>query len=353
MRIAYACYWNAFAHDGVATKINAQTRIWRDANHEVEVFCVTPARENGSEQILQGRTFAFGGPWERPQATARMLKAARASGPDVLYLRYDHFFPTPGRLLHALPSVVEVNGPLRYRGHNALIRLYSDLNRTIVQRGAHGFVAVCYSLADMLKPIGKPVRVVPNGVDLDSRQALPTPSGSRPRYAFLAGARSPWHGIDKVLGLAEALPDSDFTLIGLERDHLGRVPPENVSVHGRLARAEYEPLLAQADVAIGSVAMERAGLHEASTLKFPEYLSYGLPVIIGYDEAHFRGRDDPWYLLRLPTGPDNVRAHVGEIRAFTDRVRGRRVQRAEVADIIGKRPRETQRLEFLAQIAAS
>jgi hypothetical protein len=158
--------------------------------------------------------------------------------------------------------------------------------------------------------------------------------------------------VDKVLALAAALPDCDFTLIGRTQEDLLDGAPPNVTAYGLMARHEYEPLLARADVAIGSVAMERAGLTEASTLKFPEYLAYGLPVVIGYQETHFLERPDPWFLLRLPTEPDNVAAHVPEIRAFAERVKGRRVPRGEIADIVGIRAQEARRLEFLARVTA-
>ena len=69
MRIAYLCYWDLAAGDGVARKIEGQTRLWREAGHEVEVISIRPGR--------------------RQQETGRAIAAVEAARPDLLYLRYD------------------------------------------------------------------------------------------------------------------------------------------------------------------------------------------------------------------------------------------------------------------------
>lgn len=354
MRIAYACFWDAFVRDGVATKINTQTAAWREAGHEVEVLCVSPAPRPGAKQVLRATVFPFGGLAGRVAATVRMLRATARAHPDAIYLRYDHFLPTPGRLLRSLPSVVEVNGPVgpAPTGRNRVVQAYSRLNERTIYRSASGFVCVGYTLARRLEPLGKPTVVVTNGVDLDVREVLPPPENERLGFVLLAGAQTEWHGVDKVLDMATAMPDCDFTLIGVEESQLPAAPSDNVRSFGLLPREEYEPLLAQADVAIGPIAMDRVGRYENSSLKVPEYLAYGLPVIIGYEETDFIG-SEAWYLLRLPATPSNVHDHLKEIRAFADRVRGRRVPREEVGELIGARAKEEKRLAFITRVASA
>lgn len=346
------CFWDAFASDGVVAKITTQVAAWREAGHDVGIFCVSPKGSGDADQALEGEVFTYSTPLGRPLATRRMLGAATRSGADVAYLRYDHFLPTPGRLLRAVPTVVELNSSASFsrRSRKLPIRVFSAVNHRVIGRSARAFVAVSYSLRRELEPHGKPVAVVANGVDLASRNILPPPPpGGRIRFAFLAGARAPWHGLDKIIELTSALPDCDFTLVGLEPDQLQVAYPANVEAHGRLSRADYEPLLGAADVAIGSMAMDRAGLDEASTLKVGEYLAYGLPVVLGYQETRFVG-EDPWFLLRLPTTGDNVVTHVEQIRAFAEAVRGSRVAREEIAEAVGAPAKEAARLEFIAEV---
>ncbi len=137
-------------------------------------------------------------------------------------------------------------------------------------------------------------------------------------------------------------------MVGVRPEQLeGPVPP-NVMLHPLLPRKCYEPLLARADVALGSLAMDRAKLAEASPLKVREYLAYGLPVILGFEDTDFRATE-PWFLLRLPNTEDNVVSNVERIRSYVASVRGRRVMREEVAPANDAQAKERRRLAFLAE----
>src|SRR5207247_9128294 len=175
----------------------------------------------------------------------------------------------------------------------------------------------------------------------------PAPAPDRARVAFLGSARQAWHGLDKIAWLAGQLPDVDFDVVGYDdvrlREALGPSTPDNLHARGILARAEYEPILAACDLAIGTLALHRKNMHEACPLKVREYLAYGLPVVIGYEDTDLDGLDT-WYLLRLPNVESNVRDHAGEIHSFLESVRGRRVPRGEVAGRIGSVEKERRRL---------
>jgi hypothetical protein len=93
-------------------------------------------------------------------------------------------------------------------------------------------------------------------------------------------------------------------------------------------------------------------MHEACPLKVRECLLYGLPMILGYRDTDFVD-EQPWFLLELPAREDNVRAHVREIGAFVERVRGRRVLRSEVEARLSAEAKERQRLAFLERVASS
>lgn len=351
MRIAFVCYWNKLARDGVAYKVEGQVGRWRDEGHEVAVFCVTRSR---SAEGLEWRLFPFGGLAGRVAATRRLERAVLEWGPDVAYLRYDLYLPPPLGLLRRVPGVVEVNADDREEARlvrGAAGRLYNEVSRRLLLGAASGLVFVTHELArsPSFTRFRKPGAVVGNGVDLDALGLLGAPEpGGRPRAVFLGTRNQPWHGVDKLVRLARELPGMDFDVVGWDAGELPATAPPNLSAHGRLSRAEYEPVLAAADVAIGTLALHRKHMDEACPLKVREYLGYGLPVVLGYSDTDL-GDAERWYALRLPNTETNVESSVGEIEAFVERVRGRRVPRKEIEELVGARAKERHRLAFLTE----
>ena len=345
MRIAYLCYWDARRRDGVAEKIESQLAAWRRLGHEVELFVLTPA---GGKLRMEGRPFPFAGVAGRIRATRRLDAAVRSDRPDVVYLRYDLFLPPPLRAIGSAPTVVEVNSDtgaeLRARSRPAAV--YERLQRPLILGRAAGAVCVTHELAGTLRR-GRPalpVEVIANGVDLAAIETLPVPGGEGTRLVYL-GEDVYWQGVDKLLALAAAAPDWTFDLVGVEPSR----STGNVTCHGFLEREAYEPVLARADVAIGTLALHRKRMDEACALKTRQYLAYGLPVVLGHEDTDFIG-EDPWFLLRLPNTETNVQDHVGAITAFVAGVKGRRVQRQEIEGRLSTEVKEAHRIDFLRQM---
>ena len=346
MRIAYACYWDARRRDGVAEKIESQLAAWRRLGHEAELFVLTPA---GGELRMQGRPFPFAGVAGRIRATRRLDAAVQSARPDAVYLRYDLFLPPPLRAIGSAPTVVEVNSDtgaeLRARSRSAAA--YERLQRPLILGRASGAVCVTHELAEKLGRgrAGLPIEVIANGIDLGGIETLRAPGGKETRLVYL-GADVYWQGVDKVLALAAATPDWTFDLVGVDPSR----STGNLTCHGFLERDAYEPLLARADVAIGTLALHRKRMDEACALKIRQYLAYGLPVVLGHEDTDFLGID-PWFLLRLPNSETNVRDHVEEIRAFVAGVKGRRVERREIEGRLSAGVKEAHRIDFLRRLA--
>jgi Glycosyltransferase Family 4 len=348
LRIAYVCYWNLLEKDGVAKKINGQIAYWRGDGHEVEVFCVSRAVEPRSSW----RLFPFETMGERFRATRALEAATLAWQPDAVYLRLDLFLPPLAKLLRRVPTVVELQSndreeaKLRRVNHYSS-RLYNELARPIHLSRARGLVCVTHEIAALphIARHDKPTIVIGNGVDLVKLRELPAADG-QPRAVFLASVGQAWHGVDKLIWLADRLPEVQFDFVGYRPQDLPSPPPPNLAAHGVLSREQYEPILASSDVGLGTLALHRLSMREACTLKVREYLGYGLPIVIGYEDTDLMGYD-PWYVLRLPNEEGNVRERVDEIRAFIRRVHGRRVPRAEIEDRIGAHVKERRRLDFI------
>jgi hypothetical protein len=319
MKIASLCYWDLAAGDGVARKLEAQVRLWREAGHDVQLVAIRPAA--------------------RLKETAPAVAAVDRFRPELVYLRYDLFLPAVWRLLRRFPAVVEVNSDFRTEARLRGVRgqLYNAVNERFVASRMAGVVCVTGELA---RSFPEPKAVIANGADSRSVPVLPAPDAERPRAVFAGSPAAPWHGVDRLLELARRLPEVHFELLGPKVDD----PPANVIVSGTLRGEDYWAALGRADIAFGSLAMERAGLREGCPLKVREYLLAGLPTVIGYEDTDFPGAL-PWYLARYE-GPEQV-------RAFIERVRGRRAPREELEPRLSWRAKEANRLAFFERVLVS
>ena len=160
----------------------------------------------------------------------------------------------------------------------------------------------------------------------------------------------PWHGLDKIVKLAAVIPEWSFHLVGIGVEDVGGAIPSNVKTWGALLYTEYLPLLAEADCAIGTLALHRKEMQEASPLKTREYLAHGLPVISGCRDTDFMEGAD--FLLELPNTEDNILPNTARIRAFVESWRGRRVDREKVRHL-DTGEKERTRLRFFNQIVSS
>ena len=90
-------------------------------------------------------------------------------------------------------------------------------------------------------------------------------------------------------------------------------------------------------------------MKEACPLKVREYLTYGIPTIIGYQDTDFP--DKVPFLLQLPSKPDNVAANLSGINRFVNEWCGKRVHRVLVTGLNVK-VKEEKRLNFLQDVSS-
>jgi hypothetical protein len=152
----------------------------------------------------------------------------------------------------------------------------------------------------------RPVGAYGNGV-LPASIPLLTDNRSREcrRFAFICGVFSAWHGLDKLI---EAVDRCDADLSGRLEVHLiGKLSNAQIAqiirapgrarvfrMHGVMDQMSYRDILSTCDAGVGSLAMERQGLREGSTLKVREMLAMGLPVYSGHRDADIP-EDFPYY----------------------------------------------------------
>ena len=261
------------------------------------------------------------------------LQAARWR-PDCIYLRHTTVSPSLLVLAAAVPTVVggDLDDLDELRTLSPVRYWYARLVRHRLLRLARGIIVVTHEIARLPSIVrtGRPVAVFPNSINVSDYPQLPAPANATPHLVFIGAPHLPWAGVDKIARLAAAFPAWQFDLIGTDPTEIPDAPA-NLAIHGARSRADYLPLMARADVAIGPLALHRKGLSEASALKVAEYLAYGIPVILGCPEAAFP--DGAPFLLQLPNTEDNVEAARADIERFVNESRGRRVPRGASAPI--------------------
>lgn len=324
---------------GVRRLILDQAAAWSELDPRVEVGLFVRC-EAGTEEAWRGEPHVVAVRSSRlgivGRFVARELLSAQLTRwrPDVIYLRHSTVSPSIIALAAAFPTVIggdlddldelRIRSPLRY--------LYARISRDRLLRRARRIIVVTNEIARHPAIVGlhRPVSVLPNSIDLAAYPELEVARNPSPRLVFIGSPGLAWAGVDKIARLASHFPSWRFDVVGPVPEELPGAPA-NVVMHGLLALDEYLPIVAQADVAIGPLALHRKGLSEASALKVAEYLAYGLPVILGNAETAFP--DGAPFLLQLPNTENNVDAATQEIRDFVERWRGRRVPRGEVSSI--------------------
>lgn len=353
MKIAYLVFGGVNSENGIIKKICSQIRVWQSSCHEAKLFAMSR-----SEKLYDGLA---GLPMESVKGftkLSRLLKSHRLIKqvidwkPDIVYIRLEMNWPGLGILLKRVPCIFELNtydiGEVKHWGCPNIQRYYYLMTRRRLLKRARGVVAVTHEIGDKYAEFAKPTLVLGNGIDLSRHPELEGPNNPVPRLVFIGTPRYPWHGIDKILLLADHFKGWHFDLIGISPDEVKLIPvPENVSMYGYLEHTQYQKIMARADVALGTLALHRNSMDEACTLKVREYLACGIPTIIGYKETDFP-KPVSW-LLQIPNSPDNVSSSLSVIEKFVHESIGKRVPRKEIQnlDVAFK---EKSRLEFMERI---
>lgn len=356
MKIAYVAVWReAGVASGVLKKVRSQISAWIAMGHDARLFLI-----HDSSRVWDGlasvplSVFRVSRPWTHPVAAERVGRAVVQWRPDAVYLRHATYYPAWERLAARCPTFLEINtnevSEDRARA-GAARRRYSEVTRSRMPRKAAGIVCVTRELARLYSAYGKPTCAVANGIDLAAYPPLDPPDNAVPRLVF-SGSADPdciWHGVDKVIMLASRVPDMRFDIVGPDLRYLEPLP-RNVTGYGVLDGVDYRRVLAAADVGIGSLALHRIDMLEASPLKVREYLAFGLPVVLGYTDTDVP--EPSSYALSIPNEDGNVLQNACQIADFASTWRGKRVPRDQVAHLDVK-VKESERLAFMSRVVAT
>lgn len=355
MRIAYVAVLDVSEESGVLKKIITQIKTWISMDHEAYLFALSPKEKAWEGLKLSGTPYyniTHGNLLRRFFSWQRMLEIVNKWQPDIVYYRSGIYYPGFKKLSDRFPVVAEINtfDLDEYKlSFSRAKYFYHRVTRKTLFASCAGLVCVTSELADRYSCFGKPTAIIPNGIDLTNYSPLLPTNNETPRLVFLGSPGCPWHGIDKVLMLAQLCPEFIFDVIGYSLNDVpahNQLPP-NIKFRGFLNTSEYVNNLSKADVAIGSLSLHVNNMNEASPLKVREYLAYGLPVVIGYKDTDFPNGAS--FLLELHNCEDNITSNVQLIKDFVCQWRGKRVPREEVLHIDVSR-KEASRIAFLNQV---
>ena len=140
----------------------------------------------------------------------------------------------------------------------------------------------------------KPTTTYPNGIEIGQ---LPLAEDNRIdkecHILFICSYFSEWHGLDILLdAVNNVVTDEKFYLhlIGnLTSEQTLEIQnnknKDKILIHKTMSQDEYLKIASKCDVGLGSLALYRKNLREASTLKVREMLAMGLPVYSGHKDT--------------------------------------------------------------------
>lgn len=165
--------------------------------------------------------------------------------------------------------------------------------------------------------------VVSNGFDVESSavREIPKYDGSELKLLMLVGSikGSDWNGIDYIVeGIRNYRGNTKITFyLGGEMES-NPYPNDNFFVSlGYLKGEEMTNYLNSCHIALGAFALSRKNIKEASTLKFREYISKGIPVVYGYDDTDGDALCNKGLALKLP---EDEQVDMGKVIEFANQI---------------------------------
>ena len=363
MKIAYVnLHWPRTLESGVGKKISTQLACWETEGNEVKLFMHMHENRSG-QALLNGEYFEYrysrsikdflSVELSRSRALSRLIDSVRQYKPDIIYFRNSMYAYPLQRIFGIAPVAIEIasNDVFEHRELGFPYYLYNRLTRGISLSRSSGMVFLSRELSRSphYAKFGKPFAVIGDGVPLDDIPVLPAPNNRIPILAFIGSPGKIWHGVDKLVDLARHCPDIRVHVIGYKKSETDDPAPENLRFLGYLNEDEYYEKLGEADAAISSLALHRIHIQEMSPLKTRECVAMGIPTILPYTDTDLQSTGIA-EILEIGNNERNVITSAELIRDFAHRMRGKRISRGQIKNLIGSSTKEIQRLSFFKEI---
>ncbi|SDO56118.1 hypothetical protein [Halobacillus aidingensis] len=348
MKIAYVVADSLEKPHGVSKKIYNQMKYWKTKGEKVKLFYFSKRPLNKMFHEFDYEIIKYNSRIDFVLNT-KGFYVIKKWAPDIIYFRMYLYSISFHKMVKIYPSIIEINTDDVMESkisYPKIVRLFHLVTRNKLLEKAAGFVCVTYDLERKFKYYSNNTITIPNSV---SNPFIGKFSNSKDRkerlqVIFLGSPHQPWHGLDKIKFLAAELSEVDFHIIGT--NELENTT-SNLIQYGFLSEGEYLEVLNKSDVAIGTLALHRNNMNEASPLKTREYLKYGVPVIIGYKDSDLLNKAH--FVLELPNEENNIINNMSLIEKFIKNSRRIQILKSDVEHILSD-SKEEKRLEFINEV---
>ena len=335
MKLLYV-FWGFPYSKGLERKVCEQAHAMEKFGLDVQLIVMVPLGTPSSNCLIKRfRTFVKWNTFLEKVVSVRkrfevLGSAIKKQDFDFLYIRYPLADWYSERFFNEFPNIVTEHHHIETKALRSLGDPLGYTRATLeylygqkVLRKVKGIVAVTNQILRYeRKRAGKHVKgvVIPNGIDVRSvpkRSSMPKFDGRRFEMAFIANKIFRWHGLERIIHGMKRFKGSTRLVLHI----VGEPPkwakiksvPETVNIgkghkivfHGFIEREHLNQVLDHAHIAIGSLALFRQGLTEASTLKVREYTAYGIPFIYGSRDPDLEIGNADFY-MRVPANTDPI-----------------------------------------------
>jgi glycosyltransferase involved in cell wall biosynthesis len=355
MKILYLSDTDLDQMSGVARKILMQCQRWEKEGHEVEILSMNSMSwySTGGERLTAKSLLIKRRGWKvflhLAWGTFLLQKMLQGKSYDIVYMRYRLYFPFFKKALGRARQIVEINTDdlEEYKLSSSLLSMYNRYFRHFFLSKVDAFVCVSRELGEKFKIFHRPVCVIANGIDCSQYEFVPMTQTQKPSLVFIGSPGQKWHGVEKIVWLADRLPEFDFHIVGI--DGASR---KNLYYHGYQPHDKAQEIVKTKDVGIGTLSLYVNKMTEASPLKTRQYLAHGLPLIYAYEDTDISAEVS--FALRIANNENNVTDTLDEIKRFIFAVYQNRSIRKkarsfaeEKLDVKGK---EKKRLHFFEKV---
>lgn len=307
MTISYLIDYDLDDNSGVIQKIKQQSSQWKEKGHMV-YFVSTKTMsiysidsniifEKKPLDIKYGR---FGTAVKLLYSSYNIYSLLEKIEFDLIYMRYRLYMPFMSKVLKKYKVIMEINSDdtVEYKLHSKLTDIYNRATRDFFLKDIDAFVSVSHELKEKFLYLDRPIEVIANGINVEVCK-IEDKNNKVPTLVFIGSPNQSWHGLDKIVKMAEHFKEYLFYIIGTEGKD-----GNNIKYCGYLSKEESRKIISQCDIGISTLSLYKKYLTEASPLKSRQYLACGLPLIYAYRDTDIP--NDVNFGLKLENSEGNL-----------------------------------------------
>jgi len=355
LKIIYFFEWRLDQSSGVIKKIISQVEAWKKLGHRVHLLCITVppiAKEFNKKDIdiysinlprkLSNHPFGFY--LSKLLLIHKVRRTCEEIDPDIIYYRKAIWYPGLARLFKNFIVVYEIN--TKIDDEIELLPFYKKIifkmSADYSMNAATAFISVTNEISLSLKKYNKKQIVVANGYDVRNLPDLLHRKSNKPVCIMVVSPGFKWHGCEKIPYLAKCLPEYEFRIVGIKDTS----EISNLYYLGYLNNTDLIKQYSESDIGIGTLSLYEKSMEEACPLKVCEYIAYGLPVIIGYNDINL-GKQD--FVLNIENYPNNIKDNVDNIDTFINNWHGKRIPNKSKI-LIDLHEKEQSRIKYFEKL---